>query len=135
MKFLQNRWVKYPSFSIFFTILRKGIVLAQTPLCGEWCLTPTQLSLKAQNSFEKLWSRHLCKTVLASAKIVKNKRKNHSIYEICLILAGVFTKQLEWVCIWVDNCFKTNSLLLIDGQNIIYSQFLATKARFTRFLG
>ena len=39
-------------FLEIFTLLRTGIVLAQSPLCGEWCLTPTQLSLKAQNSFE-----------------------------------------------------------------------------------
>ena len=32
-------------FLEIFTLLRTGIVLAQSPLCGEWCLTPTQLSL------------------------------------------------------------------------------------------
>ena len=39
-------------------------------------------------------------------KISRTNAKIYLICEICLIQASVLTKQLEWVCIWVDNCTK-----------------------------
>ena len=29
--------------------------------------------------------------------------------EICRIQARVFTKQVDWVCVWIDNCTKTEN--------------------------
>ena len=47
---------------------------------------------------------------VALVEFLKINAKNIPICDICRILAWVCTKQLEWVCIWVDNCTETNNL-------------------------
>ena len=78
------------------------------------------------NCVKYFWAR------VKFSRIIANK---YPTCEICWNQARVFTKQLEWVCIWVDNCTKTDNLFKIDELtiNILHSQCLAENVPMSAF--
>ena len=46
----------------------------------------------------------------AHVKLSRINAKNYPICAFYRIQAWVFTKQLQWVCIWVDNCTITDNM-------------------------
>ena len=58
--------------------------------------------------------RFVKKYFWARVKYPRTNAKNYSICEICRIKARFFTKQLEWACVWVDNCTKPDNVFKID---------------------
>ena len=70
----------------------------------------------------KVTNDNCVKYFWARVRLSRTNAKNYPFCDIWWIQAKLFTKQLYRVCIWVDNCKKTENLLQIDEQNVPHSQ-------------